>query len=81
MRAFEYTGFDPLVKDSEGWRAAIARFNPSNADDDSDDSDDSEYESVPDPYSQQEKDDLRKEVCIITTLFVSIFPISQPHPS
>ena len=31
LRAYAYTGFDPLVKDSEGWQKAIARFNPAAA--------------------------------------------------
>ena len=59
IRAYEYTGFDPLVKDSEGWDAAIARFNPTNKDDDSSDS---ENEAPPDPYTQQHQDQVRREV-------------------
>ena len=63
IRAYAYTGFDPLVKDSEGWAAAIARFNPTNNDDS--DSTDSDDEALPDPYTQEYEDDLRKEVCHI----------------
>ena len=59
VRAYEYTGFAPLVKDSEGWAKAIARFNPDTKDDttSSDDSDD----ALADPYAEAEKSDLRKE--------------------
>ena len=60
LRAYAYTGFDPLVKDSEGWAAAIARFNPTNKDDDSSDS---ESGPLPDPYTEEYRQEVRREVC------------------
>ena len=63
LRAYEYTGFDPLIKDSEGWTAAIKRFNPTNQSDE-DESGDSDDDLLPDPYTQRYKQELRKEVCM-----------------
>lgn len=59
-RVYNYVhppGFDPLVKDSEGWLKAIARFNPGNetATTESDD------ESVPDCENEREEDAMRQE--------------------
>lgn len=59
VRAYAYTGFDPLVKDSEGWAQAIARFNPTTTTNDCDDSDNGD--SPMDVEDERDEERMRQE--------------------